>query len=117
MEIGEADAAIERELVDVRGADLAAETTNIGESEVIGDDDEEIGAFRGHDGEGGKEWTWRRGDGQREVRKEEEGEGAAGIHLVPSLSAIGNRLPALLTPYYYYTILYLPSVMQDKALW
>lgn len=33
------------ELVNVRSTDLAAEAANIGEAEVVGDDDEKIWAF------------------------------------------------------------------------
>ena len=47
MEVGEAQPAVLSELVDVRGADLAAEAADVAEAEVVGDDDEEVGPLRG----------------------------------------------------------------------
>ncbi len=53
MEVGEAE-TISGQAVDVGSSDLAAETAWIGESKVVGEDDEEIGTFGfcGSHGEG-----------------------------------------------------------------
>lgn len=47
MEIGKSEAFF-GDLVDVGRTDLSAEAAYIGETEVIGDDDEEVGAFSCH---------------------------------------------------------------------
>lgn len=49
MEIGEARGRrILREGVDVGRLDLRAEAAAVGEAEVVGDDDEEVGSLFGH---------------------------------------------------------------------
>lgn len=47
MEISKAQSLL-CDPVNVGSADLAAEAAHIGEAEIIGDDDEEVGAFVGH---------------------------------------------------------------------
>lgn len=51
MEIGKSESLF-GDLVDVGRADLSAEAAYIGETEVIGDYDEEVGAFSRHCQEG-----------------------------------------------------------------
>ena len=51
MEIGEST-SIPSELVDVRRLDLAPVTANIGEAQVIGEEDQEVGRLACHGGDG-----------------------------------------------------------------
>lgn len=51
VEIGESQTFL-CDLIDIWGANLASKTAHIGEAEIVGDDNEEVGAF-GHD-EGSK---------------------------------------------------------------
>lgn len=47
MEIGETQPLL-CDLIDVRGANLAAKAAHIREAEIISDDDEEVGALGSH---------------------------------------------------------------------
>lgn len=47
MKVGKAQTLL-CDLVNVGSANLAAEAAHVGEAEIIGDDDEEVGAFGSH---------------------------------------------------------------------
>lgn len=86
------------DLVNVGSANLAAEAAHIGEAEIIGNDDEEVGTFGSH--VNNKNWKTVSGGVELERREREERKPRRG-----ALHASSDKPRQLMAAAYYYCML------------